>query len=78
MKKESPPSHEPHVRAGRKIILVVSVFIPFTLLISLGNPELFLTPLFIAIPTIFSIYWLRSLTSVITTILMIIITLYLK
>ncbi len=61
------------------IIWVVSIFIPFTLLIVFGDPELLLTVIFFAIPTILTLWTFPfPIISVITAILMILFTLYLK
>ena len=75
----TPMYEEPHIRVVANIIWVVSIFIPFTLLIGIGDPELFLTIVFFVIPIILTFLTFSfTVTSVITAILMILFTLYLK
>ncbi len=77
-KKVNAPVYEPGVKTIGKIIMVVSIFLPFTLLISIGDSEQFLTIVFLAIPTIVSVYIYREPVSIITSVIMILFTLYLK
>ena len=60
------------------IFIVVGIFLPFSLIISLGDTEIFLTILFLVMPFIISIYIFRNPKTIIAAIIMIIFTLCIK
>jgi len=77
--RTSAPTYEPHIRVAGQVIMVITVFIPFIYLITIGDPKPLPLAICYAIPTIVSLCWVSfSITSIITVISMILFTLYLK